>query len=289
MVPVALLTDIDNTLYDWAAFFAPSFRALIHALSRELALSEDQLFEECKTVFGQHESLDYPFLIQELESVRYLGPGRISELIDTGRGAFLSVQKKRLQPYPGVIETLKWLKEQDVIVIGVTNSPTYRAQQRLWDLHLDKLMTGIVSWEGPSVPVDDPATAGYLKGGTTRKLSRLQHVWTIPLEQCKPNLHHYRRALEVARSAPSQAWAIGDSLSKDLEPAAKLGMRTIWARYGSGYDPDDKNMATLLRITHWDSQRIHSTYDKNGFIPSAIVDEFRELRNIIPARYPRLL
>ena len=48
MSQAVLLADIDNTLYDWPSFFAPSFRAMIHALSRELDVSEDQLYDESK-------------------------------------------------------------------------------------------------------------------------------------------------------------------------------------------------------------------------------------------------
>ena len=40
-------------------------------------------------------------------------------------------------------------------------------------------------------------------------------------EECKPNELHYLRALEAVGSDPDNAWAIGDSRAKDLEPAAR--------------------------------------------------------------------
>jgi len=293
MPQTVLLADIDNTLYDWPAFFAPSFRAMIHALSRELAIPEDQLYEECKAVFVKHNSLEYAFVIQELESVRSIGDEkRIGRLIEVGRGAFNSVRKRRLTPYEGVVETLQWLNEQDVVVIGITNSPVYRAQHRLYDLKLDSpsLLGGLVAWEGFQPSIEDSTNQGFVRGGHKRVQTRLrdENVYTVPLEHCKPNERHYMMALEAFGSSPTNAWAIGDSLAKDLEPAARLGIRTIWARYGSEYDPSTKNMATLLRITHWDSSQIQATYQKKDFTPNEVVDSFDELKRIMPVRYPTL-
>ena len=143
-----LLTDIDNTLYDWPSFFAPSFRAMINVLSRELAIAEETLYDECRKVFAQYQSLEYPFYIQELESVKTADIERRRHLIKSGRGAFNSVKKKWLQPYPGVVDTLKWLNYQGVLVVAVSNAPVYLSQQRLWELKLDTWLDGLVGWEG---------------------------------------------------------------------------------------------------------------------------------------------
>src|SRR5712692_4012495 len=148
MGQTVLLADIDNTLYDWPAFYAPCLRAMIDVLVRELRLPEDQLYEECKAVFSRHQSLEYEFVIQELESVRSIDIGRLRELVRLGRGTFRSVQTTRLRPYPGVVDTLEWLRQQDVLVVGVTNSPVWRAQKRLYDLNLDSWLAGLVAWKG---------------------------------------------------------------------------------------------------------------------------------------------
>lgn len=284
MVPTVLLADIDNTLYDWPAFFAPSFRAMVHVLAREMERPEEELYEEFKTVFNRHSSLEYAFAIQELDSVRDSDPERTRRLIKIGRGAFNSVQRKRLQPYPGVRETLKWLRDQHVLVVGVTNSPVFRAQKRLYDLKLDSLLAGLVAWEGFKPSASDAANRGFVPDGRTRRRSRLTRLRTVPEDDCKPNERHYALALDAFGSTPDNAWAIGDSLSKDLEPAARLGVQTIWARYGAGFSPEDKDMETLLRITHWTEARIHTTYSKEDFRPDFVVDSFDELQKIIPKR-----
>jgi FMN phosphatase YigB (HAD superfamily) len=285
-----LLTDIDNTLYDWPAFFAPCFRAMVHALSKTLRLDENELYDDFKSVFAHHRSLEYPFAIQELKCVQSFPTWRVRELVAIGRGAFKSVQRKRLRPYDGVIDTLQWLRIQDIDVIAVTNAPAYRAQHRLYDLRLDTYLHGLVAWEGFESDADDITIKGFVEPGRIRKASRLkpEQILMVPEELCKPSERHYSSALEVFGINATQAWAIGDSRAKDLEPAATLGIRTIWAQYGSQFDPNSSEMSTLLRITHWDDSRISSTYKEDTYFPDATVQSFASIREILPVKYPSL-
>ncbi len=50
----------------------------------------------------------------------------------------------------------------------------------------------------------------------------------------KPDLEIFKRALAKAGCLPKEAYMIGDRLDNDIEPAAKLGMRTIWVKQGLG-------------------------------------------------------
>lgn len=49
----------------------------------------------------------------------------------------------------------------------------------------------------------------------------------------KPDLEIFRKALRMAGCMPEEAYMIGDRLDNDIEPAASLGMRTIWVRQGT--------------------------------------------------------
>lgn len=49
----------------------------------------------------------------------------------------------------------------------------------------------------------------------------------------KPDLEIFRKALRKADCTPEEAYMIGDRLDNDIEPAASLGMRTIWVRQGT--------------------------------------------------------
>jgi len=51
------------------------------------------------------------------------------------------------------------------------------------------------------------------------------------LKTAKPGLKIYQWALEKAQCAPEQTVMIGDRLSRDILPAKRLGMLTIWVRF----------------------------------------------------------
>jgi len=44
----------------------------------------------------------------------------------------------------------------------------------------------------------------------------------------KPNLKIFQYALSTLRIHPATSWMIGDNVLKDLEPAKKLGLTTVW-------------------------------------------------------------
>lgn len=75
----------------------------------------------------------------------------------------------------------------------------------------------------------------------------------------KPDPRLFHRALDKARAEPAHCVMIGDRLDNDIQPARKLGMRTIWIRQGFGgeqeiiseeYRPDEivNNLRELLLI-----------------------------------------
>lgn len=48
----------------------------------------------------------------------------------------------------------------------------------------------------------------------------------------KPDLEIFRLAFKKAECLPEETYMIGDRLDNDIEPAAKLGMNTIWVKQG---------------------------------------------------------
>lgn len=287
MVRKLIFLDIDNTLYPWGSYFAPCFRAMVHAIAPPLGVKEEQLYEEFKAVYAEHKSLEYAFPIQELASVKNLEVERVKDLVRRGRGAFLRVQRTRLHPYPGVRETLGWLKEQGHLMVGVTNAPMFLAQKRLFTLNLDSFLDGLVAWEGFD-GATDISSEGFVPASNIRKKTRIKALIALPLDDCKPSENHYKAALREFKISPGDAFVVGDSVYKDLAPAAKLGMQTIWARYGSGFDPENRDDATLLRITHWDQSKITNVYDGDSVKPDWVIDSFDELKSIVPVNVPTL-
>jgi len=275
-----LLTDLDNTLYNWVDFFAPSFRAMVHVLARETGQREDDITAEFRAVYSDKGSLEYSFSVQELELCRTRSPEEVERLVRLARGAFSRVREKRLVPYPGVRETLAWAENTGLQIVGVTNAPIFLAEWRLSQLGLSRLFSGLAGYGEIAVPeryLWEQRISEREKAG--RYPSPIRRKWALRAEELKPSPLGYLRVLDALGVSHKQTFVIGDSLQKDIGPAQVIGAVGIWAKYGTVFEK--KNFDTLLSITHWDATRVAATYDAEGVEPMFTVDSFDELRRLI--------
>lgn len=276
-----LLTDLDNTLFNWIDYFAPAFRAMVHALAWATKVSEATLYDQFRDVYADTESVEYTWAIQQLALCKGLKAEEIQRLVHIGRVAFGKTLRKRLQPYPEVASTLRWLKEHAVCVAGVSNSFIADALFRLRTLGLESYFDALIGWNGFGLPANDTSLQRRQRVDRWRQRTTIPSVVTLPSDLLKPNATSYLRALEALRTTTSvEVWVVGDSINKDLVPAREIGATDVWARYGRNVDP--QNMETLLTITHWSEQKVASVFDDGGFEPAAIIDGFSELRRVVP-------
>ncbi|MCL4299776.1 MAG: HAD family hydrolase [Anaerolineae bacterium] len=280
-----ILTDLDNTIYNWVDYFAPSFRGMVHALSKRTGIAEDNIIANFKRVYGQEETLEYAFSVQKLEMCRGKSEDEIKELVRVAKGAFSRVRGKNLKPYPNVKETLVAFKKENIPIIGVTNAPIFQAERRLRQLRLDGLFYGLVGWQGRDVPEDYPWTKEIKQRAEQGKYpTRITEKWSLTPDKLKPNSFGYLKVIEKLGVDIEQVYCVGDSLHKDIKPALELGAIGIWARYGQSYKPE--NFETLLAITYWSQERISAVYEEKVVTPTFIIDDFSELRDIV--RGPQL-
>jgi FMN phosphatase YigB (HAD superfamily) len=105
-----LITDLDNTLYDWVTFFAKSFAAMVRELDAILLVGEEHLLLEFKRVHQAYGTSEQPFALFDLPSVRATFPGATApELraeLRPALTAFNSTRDQELVLYPGVRESL---------------------------------------------------------------------------------------------------------------------------------------------------------------------------------------
>jgi FMN phosphatase YigB (HAD superfamily) len=178
------------------------------------------------------------------------------------------------------MDSMRWLRQQGYAVICVTNSPAYLAQKRLYQLGLDQYVKALVAWEGI-----DPAVAltnVYETVDRVRRRTRIREVRTFTAGDGKPSDVPYRTALALTGAAPRDVWVIGDSVHKDLAPAADLGFHTIWAKYGASFDPDGKNERTLLSITNWTQEEVSRAISPPEFAPDVTIERFDQIQSVLP-------
>lgn len=283
MHTVFLLTDLDNTIYNWVDYFAPSFRAMVHVLSRELEVDEEQLLGQFKDVYGRQGSLEYAFAVQELAICKDMEKAEVERLVRVAKGAFSRVREKNLLPYPDVEDTLSWFTRSGVQIVGVTNAPVFQAKGRLKQLNIDRYFYGLAAWEGHRIPVDDLEITKEIQrrdssGNYTSAIPE-QRIWPLSAEEVKPSSSGYIKIITDLGVSPDQVYVVGDSLGKDLAPAIEIGAVSIWARYGKIVQ--EKNMATLFAITHWSEAKIQTTYSEDSIVPAHTIDSFGDLRKIV--------
>lgn len=281
-----LICDIDNTLYDFVGFFAPSFRAMIHALSREMDLSEDTLIKDYKQVYQDAGSLEYRFSTQNLPLVKGINNNedrrRLQELAEI---VFGRVRRKRLRPYGGVRSTIKAAKSESVQLVVCTNAPSYLALRRLYQLGLLSDFSHVLAWsgfeqEGEGEKRKERELISWFQG-------KGGHVHTFEEDRTKPCGTMFQTIKELY-GPQCDFFAIGDSIQKDLLPAHReLAATTIWAKYGTQINPLD--VATLDQIVPWSDAQKQTHYENEiDFSPDYVVEQFDELLDIlnVPVQLP---
>jgi len=281
-----LITDLDNTLYNWVDYFAPSFRGMAKVLSREMGVPIDVLLEDFKKVFAYRGSLEYSFAVQELDICKKFRSEEVKNFVDIAKTVFSMIRQKNLKPYDDVENTLKWATNSGVLIVGVTNAPVFHAEMRLKQLRIDKYFVGLAGWEGNEIPQDEYTQKIHQKFETGKYNSRINRMWSLPKEELKPNPFAYLRIIYELGISHKTTYVIGDSIGKDLEPAIKIGAIGIWAKYGTEFRRE--NFETLLKITNWSEEKIKNTYEARTKEPHFVVNSFSEIRKIVKPQQLKL-
>ena len=241
----AVFLDLDNTLYDWVAYFAPALRGMCRSLSEMTGVSSNTLFEELKAVFSKHGTVEYSFALQELPSLIAMHPSESgADLVARYRPAIDVFQHRRrayLRPSPGVRSGIEMLHQAGYEVFGITDSRQFQAENRLRQLRLDRLLDGLCCVPNHAVPDADTIAAIRLKSADHYR-SELRAVIPLPPGLRKPSpgvLDFVVSALEVEYES---CIYVGDSLTKDVAMAQRAGVSTA-------------GQSMVRGSPHWTSQR----------------------------------
>jgi FMN phosphatase YigB (HAD superfamily) len=275
-----LITDLDNTLYDWVTFFARSFRALSGRAAELLQVQESQLLDEFRTFNQAAGTVEHPFALLDLPIVqeRFAGVSR-SGLRDALAGAFEAFVAERsatLALYPGVRETLTNLREAGIRIVAHTEASEANAYYRLQLLGVAALIDRVYVLESRPVDHPDAARQEELRPPPDR-------VVTIPRYQRKPNPAVLLGICQREAADVSETAYVGDSLSRDIYMASTAGMTSVWARYGTVYDPSD--WETIVRVTHWTKADVARDADlraeSSHVRPDFVIESFSEIEQIL--------
>src|SRR5437588_9829322 len=100
-----VVVDIDNTLYDWVAFFVPAFEAMVDAVAICIGAKRETLIDQYRDLYRKHGSLEYAFVTQALPATTRLHHKERSRVVAHAHDAFHRARIEHLRLYDGVRET----------------------------------------------------------------------------------------------------------------------------------------------------------------------------------------
>ncbi len=218
----AILFDIDNTLMDFMKMKHECCKAAIDAMiSAGLKTNQEKGLEVLYKLYDKY-GLEYQYIFRNL--LRELGGKVDYRIISHGIIAYRKMRDSYLIPYPDVISTLIELKKNYKLAV-VSDAPVLQAWMRLVTMRLD----------------------GFFDVVITKADARKQKTHAAP----------FKAALRELKIKSEEAVMIGDRISRDVETAKKLGIKTIYARYGdthkaevgkSGADAEIERVSEIIGV-----------------------------------------
>ncbi len=230
----AVVTDLDNTLYPWVDYIVPSLEAMVDSLVASTGLPRIRIVQSLKEVYTRYESNEYPFAIQESDI--FLPYERDFDsfnqmVLKPAQKAFTDARGRWLQTYPGVKETLDWIREQGLTLVALSDAPRNAAEARVKSLMLDGHFDALYTMPAYPLPKNvDPAIrkkeeAGHYKSRTT--------VRELPRDAEKPSPVGLRQILSDFQLRGPEVLYVGDNVRKDMPVAQACGAIGVWAEYGT--------------------------------------------------------
>ncbi|MEW5797675.1 MAG: TIGR02253 family HAD-type hydrolase [Bacteroidota bacterium] len=202
-----IVFDLDNTLVDFMAMKRLAIDAAISAMiDAGLNLSREEIQTRIDAIYQErgmeYQSVFDQLLYGEFQKVDY-------KILSAGVLAYRRAREAALVPYPHVYSTLIELIKMGMKTGVVSDAPAREAWLRLTYLNMHHLFDHVVTFEDTGIRKPEPAP--------------------------------FKKILELLRIEPQEALMIGDWAERDVVGAAKVGMKTVFARYGDTFGTVESN------------------------------------------------
>ena len=244
-----IVTDLDDTLWNWFDTWYSGFSALIDSLVEESGLPRDVLLDEARAVHQERGTSEYSFLVDEMPSLRAMAApelprDRFSRSIHRQNSARLH----SIRLFPEVRESLERLKLLEIPVVAYTESQSFWTLWRMKKLGLDGLIKTIYS------SPDHPFPLGLKPEDVRRYPESEYRLMRTKLEDTpegvlKPSPEILSSILASEGVEADRCLYVGDSLMKDVAMALETGVVAVFAEYGSHRSDDQYDL--LRWVTHW--------------------------------------
>ncbi len=201
----AVIFDLDNTLIDFMRMKDEAVKAAADAMvDVGLVLTVEEVIEGIEEVYSrkgiEYQQVFDDFLIERLGEIDW-------KILAAGVLAYRRRREAHLVLYPHTRTTLVQLVKMGIQLAVVTDAPRREAWMRLVALGIHNLFDVVVTFEDTGKQKPDPAP--------------------------------FQRALEILGIETGEALMVGDWAERDMAGAARLGIGTVFARYGDVFNTED--------------------------------------------------
>ncbi|MGC8963912.1 MAG: HAD family hydrolase [Brevinematia bacterium] len=235
---IYIITDIENLFYDYVNYYLDILSFIPSFLHENFGINKDQFLEgyintiEISTtpqddyVFTTYKVLklmDKNFMIKNTSK---------NAFINSLRQRFYTVRQNLLSLLPNSISVLKTLKDNNFVVVGLSNSTSKVLKQRIKMLKLDKFFDIIYCLEdegsGFHFESDDSSISSIWLSTMYGNVSSLMCDFVeLPKTYEKPSTRGIRRIIQDEDINKENIFVIGTSLENDILPAKVLELKTI--------------------------------------------------------------
>lgn len=249
-----VVTDLDNTLWDWFDAWYQSFAAMLARLTKLSGVPQDELERQIRVVHQAKGTTEYSWLVSEVPAlIEAAAPGDPAEVFDEAVHVLNSRRKAATKLYPGVRNALEDLKKRGITILAYTESIAYWTEWRVRRTGLDGVIDVLYSAPDHDLPVGTTIEDLRRLPPTEYGLKRTRHEH-VPRGVLKPNAQVLHSILDEQRYRPEEAVYIGDSLMKDMSMAQDAGVLDIHAKYGEVQGKAEYDL--LRRVSHWSDEDV---------------------------------
>jgi putative hydrolase of the HAD superfamily len=197
----AVIFDLDNTLVDFMVMKRQAVDAAINAMiDAGLKLPVDDARKRIDKIYKE-KGIEFQNVFDQLlydvfKKVDY-------KILSAGVIAYRRAREAALVPYPHVYMTLTELLKMGLKLAVISDAPAREAWLRLSYLNFHHLFDLVLTF-------DDTG-------------------------ERKPSPVPFKKALKLLGLKPEEALMVGDWAERDMVGAAKVGMKTVFAKYGDTF------------------------------------------------------
>ena len=201
----AVIFDLDNTLLDFKKMKEYGVHAAISAMVEAgLDCDEDEAYKYIFKIYHQ-KGWEYQLIFDDFLKHQ---TGKVSnKLLAAAIVAYRRAKEASLLVYPNVRRTLIHLIKNGIKIAVVSDAPSREAWMRIYYLNLHHVFDIVLTF-------DDT-------------------------KEHKPSPVPFKMALKQLDITPDEAIMVGDWPERDVVGASKVGIKTVFARYGDTSDVKD--------------------------------------------------